>query len=75
MSHFVRRWSSDDIEKLKAMAGKYSREQIAAELERGPSAIAVKAHQLRISLQCKGLAGQPAHAHGPSSSPEGAGEP
>jgi hypothetical protein len=27
----------------------------AAELERGPSAIAVKAHQLRISLRRKGL--------------------
>ena len=51
MSQFVRRWSSDDIEKLKSMAGKYSRQKIAAELERGPTAVAVKAHQLRISLR------------------------
>ena len=55
MANFVRRWTSDDIGKLKEMAGKQSREKIAAELGRGPSAIAVKAHQLRISLRWKGL--------------------
>jgi hypothetical protein len=64
MSHFVRRWSSDDIGKLKAMAGKYPREKIAAELERGPSAIAVKAHQLRISLRWKGLSDHSARTPG-----------
>ena len=63
MSQFVRRWSSDDIEKLKSMAGKYSRQKIAAELERGPTAVAVKAHQLRISLQL-GLPDHTANSQG-----------
>jgi hypothetical protein len=55
MSRFLHRWTRDDVEKLKAMAGNYSREKIAAELKRGPSAVAVKAHQLGVSLRRKGF--------------------
>jgi hypothetical protein len=49
-----RHWSQDDVEKLKAMAGNTPRAKIAAELQRAPSALAVKAHQLGISLRLKG---------------------
>jgi hypothetical protein len=47
------RWTKEDIEKLKDLAGKYPRETIATHLGRGASSIAVKAHQLRISLRLK----------------------
>ena len=43
MPKFVsRRWTPDDIAKLKEMAGKYPAAQIAAELGRGPSATRVE---------------------------------
>ncbi|MGY4363819.1 hypothetical protein ACVW0J_010376 [Bradyrhizobium sp. i1.7.7] len=44
-------WTSEEIEKLKAMAGNHRREKIAAELNRGAPAVALKAHQLGISLR------------------------
>jgi hypothetical protein len=50
MANSVRPWTSEDLEKLKAMAGNHRREEIAAELNRGVSSVAVKAHQLSISL-------------------------
>ncbi|MET4474133.1 hypothetical protein ABIA95_007984 [Bradyrhizobium sp. LA8.1] len=68
MANLVRRWTSDDIGKLKEMAGKHSREKIAAELGRGPSAIAVKAHQLNISLRC-GRSDHTAEKTGPGPMP------
>lgn len=74
MSHFVRRWTTSDIEKLKAMAGKHSRQKIASELERGQSAISVKAHQLRISLRVKGLPDPTAAGRGPVPTPATAGD-
>jgi hypothetical protein len=46
-----RRWTADDIAKLKNLAQKQTRKAIAAELDRSPSATAVKAHQLGISLK------------------------
>jgi hypothetical protein len=46
-----KRWTADDIDKLKAMAQKFPPAQIAAELGRGLSAITVKAYELRISLR------------------------
>jgi hypothetical protein len=49
-----RRWSASEIEKLQEMAGKQPREKIAGELGRAPGAIAVKAHQLGISLRWMG---------------------
>jgi hypothetical protein len=52
MPKFIsRRWTVDDIAKLKEMAGKYPATQIATELGRGPSATRVKAHQLKVSLR------------------------
>ena len=56
MANSVRRpWTSEDLEKLKAMAGNHRREKIAAELNRGVSSLAVKAHQLGISLRYHAL--------------------
>jgi hypothetical protein len=46
-----RRWTADDIAKLKNLAQKQTRKVIAAELGRSPSATAVKAHHLGISLK------------------------
>jgi hypothetical protein len=46
-----KRWTADDIAKLKNLAQKQTRKAIAAELGRSPSATAVKAHQLGISLK------------------------
>jgi hypothetical protein len=48
-----RRWSTDDLAKLKNMAQKFPAAHIAAELGRGLSATMVKAHQLRVSLRVK----------------------
>jgi hypothetical protein len=46
-----KRWTGDDIVKLKNLAQKKRCEVIAAELGRSPSATAVKAHQLGLSLK------------------------
>jgi hypothetical protein len=50
-NHTFKRWTADDIAKLKNLAQKHRREVIAAELGRSPSATAVKAHQLGLSLK------------------------
>ena len=49
----ARSWTAEEIEKLKAMAGKLSTDKIAEQLGRGPMAIAMKAHQLRVSLRTR----------------------
>ena len=46
-----RRWTADDIAKLKNMAQKEPSAKIAAQLGRSIGATAVKAHQLGISLK------------------------
>ncbi len=46
-----RRWTADDIAKLKNMAQKEPCAILAAELGRSVGATAVKAHQLGISLK------------------------
>jgi hypothetical protein len=46
-----RRWTADDIAKLKSLAQKHRSADIAARLGRSPSATAVKAHQLGLSLK------------------------
>ena len=46
-----RRWTADDIAKLKNLAQKQRCEVIAAEVGRSSSATAVKAHQLGLSLR------------------------
>jgi hypothetical protein len=46
-----RRWTADDIAKLKNMAQREPRANVAAQLGRSVGATAVKAHQLGISLK------------------------
>jgi len=46
-----RRWSADDVARLRQLAGIHPRNAIAAGLDRAPSALAVKAHQLKVSLR------------------------
>jgi hypothetical protein len=46
-----RRWTADDIAKLKNMAQKEPSANIAAQLGRSIGATVVKAHQLGISLE------------------------
>ncbi|MBR1302476.1 hypothetical protein [Bradyrhizobium sp. AUGA SZCCT0042] len=48
-----RRWSEDDIARLRGMAKNFPAAHIASELGRGISAVAVKAHELQISLRMK----------------------
>jgi len=48
-----KRWTPDDICKLKSMARDYPAAKIAEELGRGFSAIRVKAHKLGVSLRLK----------------------
>jgi hypothetical protein len=50
----TRRWTNDDIEKLKNMAQKKRPADIAAELGRSLGATSVKAHQLKLSLRVAG---------------------
>jgi hypothetical protein len=47
----VRRWSDEEIAKLKSLAQKCRREVIAAELGRSVGATAVMAHKLKLSLK------------------------
>ena len=46
-----RRWSADDVAKLRQLSGTHLRNAIAARLGRTPSALAVRAHQLKVSLR------------------------
>lgn len=45
-----RTWTNDEIAKLKRMAGRIPRDQIAAKLGRSPGATAMEASKLKISL-------------------------
>jgi hypothetical protein len=51
---FSRRWTADDIAKLKDMAQKHPSSTIAAQLGRSVAATAVKAHELKLSLRMQG---------------------
>ena len=46
-----RRWTPEEISKLKSMAQKYPSAKIAEELGRGLAATVVKAHWLKMSLR------------------------
>lgn len=54
-----RPWTDEEITKLRSMAQRYPARTIAAELGRGVFAVAVKAHQLRLSLKVKSKAQEP----------------
>jgi len=56
MTKKVRRWSGEDIKILKDLAQKLPAANIAARLGRSPAALAVKAHELRVSLRVNGQA-------------------
>jgi hypothetical protein len=47
----IRRWSADDNSRLRELARRYPRAYIAALLGRSPSAIAVQAQKLKLSLK------------------------
>jgi hypothetical protein len=47
----TRLWTTEEIEKLQRLAGRRPRAEIAAELGRTLGSMAVKAHQLKISLK------------------------
>jgi hypothetical protein len=48
-----RRWTADDISKLKNLAQTHSTAQIAEQLGRSPLATAIKAHELKLSLKMR----------------------
>ena len=48
-----RRWTTDDIARLTAMARRYPTAEIAREMGRGVSATIMMAHAHRISLRLK----------------------
>ena len=51
MPNITRRWTEDDVEKLKNMAQRKPSADIAAALGRSVGATSVKAHQLKLSLK------------------------
>jgi hypothetical protein len=51
--NLMKRWTPEEIAKLKRMAQKYSAAKIAKDLGRGFPATRVKAHQLGLSLRVK----------------------
>jgi hypothetical protein len=53
MHHTGRRWSENDIAKLKALAQKYPVAIIAQQLGRSVSTVSKKAHKLKLSLRMK----------------------
>jgi len=48
-----RRWTADEIAKLKNLAQRHPRAVIAAKLGRSVAATTVKAHQLKLSLRMR----------------------
>jgi hypothetical protein len=48
-----RRWTADDIAKLKNLAQRYPRAEIAAQLGRSLAAATFKAHELKLSLRMR----------------------
>jgi DNA-binding CsgD family transcriptional regulator len=46
-----RRWTPDDISILKKLAQTHPMALIAAQLGRSPSAIALKAHEMKLTLK------------------------
>jgi len=52
-----KRWSDDDIAKLRGMAEKMPPTQIAAALGRGVAAVTTKAHELKLSLRVRPKSG------------------
>ena len=53
MPRNVRRWSNEDVTKLKSMAQKFPTAAIAAHLGRSAAATLLKAHELKLSLRVR----------------------
>jgi hypothetical protein len=53
MRRNIRRWSDEDITKLKSMAQKYPTAAIAAQLGRSAAATLLKAHELKLWLRVR----------------------
>jgi hypothetical protein len=53
-----KRWTDEDLAKLRRLARTISTVEIAAQLGRGVSATVMKAHELRISLRLVPKAGR-----------------
>jgi hypothetical protein len=56
-----KRWTADDIAKLKNLAQKQRSEAIAAELGRSHGATAIMAHKLGLSLKMSPKSADPGH--------------
>lgn len=63
----IKRWTEDDIAKLKSMAGKTPVEQIAAELGRSLGATIVEASKLGVSVRTRPYFGRPPRVNGEAS--------
>jgi hypothetical protein len=63
-THIRRGWTAEDVEKLKRLAGKRPRAEIASELGRTPGSLAVKAHELKISLKVEKMPAGGSHLSG-----------
>jgi hypothetical protein len=48
-----RPWTADDVAKLKSLAHRATRQEIAEKLGRSVSATSVKAHKLKLSLKMR----------------------
>jgi hypothetical protein len=53
MANYTRRWIANDIETLRRLAGVRPAAEIATQLRRTQGSLAVKAHDLKISLRIK----------------------
>jgi hypothetical protein len=49
----IRPWTADEVAKLKSLAQRQSRKEIASQLGRSISATSVKAHKLKLSLKIR----------------------
>jgi hypothetical protein len=49
----LKRWSPEEIAKLRILAGKRSASEIAEELGRAKAATIAKAHELKLSLRVR----------------------
>jgi hypothetical protein len=49
----LRPWTADEVAKLKSLAQRKSRKEIASQLGRSISATSVKAHKLKLSLKIR----------------------
>ena len=54
-------WTDAEVEKLRSLAGKQSRDQIAQELGRPPASVTSKASHLKVSLAFHRRRQQPAN--------------